>query len=207
MLASISTDKIIETIPHPTFTPIIGQPTYESIAELHLKLNSNAASAHSNRSNGQLVLLFLTIKPEVHSTLSNVPFAPPSNPGPNATIQTGSTGLQISDIKRRHTEHYAEWIRYDQTEKLFKKLLLAAADETYVRSLRNKYVGYANVNILTTLNHLYNSCAKITPRDLKENDSSFHAPYNPNETMEILIDQIEKAIDYDAVGNSPYTAK
>jgi len=86
MSTSLSADKIIETFPHPTITPIIGQPTYESIAELHLKLNANAASVHSNRGNGALGLLFLTIKPEVYSTLSNVPFLPPTNPGSNPSI-------------------------------------------------------------------------------------------------------------------------
>ena len=53
-------------------------------------------------------------------------------------------------------------MRYDQTEKALKKLLLAAADETYVRSLRHKYVGFANVTTLTALNHLCDSYAKIT---------------------------------------------
>ena len=188
MSTSLSADKIIETFPHPTITPIIGQPTYESIAELHLKLNANAASVHSNHGNGALGLLFLTIKPEVYSTLSNVPFLPPTNPGSNPSIPTGSTGPQISDIRRRHAEQYNEWMRYDQTEKSLKKLLLAAVDETYVRSLRHKYVGYANVKTLTILNHLYDAYAKITAQDLKENDKRLNTPYDPNDTMETLID-------------------
>ena len=38
-------DKIVEGFPFPTINPIIGEPNYEKIAEVHLKLNSNAASA------------------------------------------------------------------------------------------------------------------------------------------------------------------
>ena len=45
-------EKIIESFPHPTILPIVGQSTYESIAEVHLKLNTNAASVYSHRGNG-----------------------------------------------------------------------------------------------------------------------------------------------------------
>ena len=58
-------DKVVELFPHPTVQPIVGQPSYETIAELELKLNTNAASVHSNRGDGKLGLLFLTVKPAV----------------------------------------------------------------------------------------------------------------------------------------------
>ena len=51
-MTATTAEKIIETFPHPTIIPIIGQPNYESIAEVHLKLNTNAASIHSHRGNG-----------------------------------------------------------------------------------------------------------------------------------------------------------
>ena len=88
---------------------------------------------------------------------------------------------------------------------MFKKLLLAAVDESYDRSLRDKYVRYANVTTLTILNHLYNSYARITAQDLKENNQRFNSPYDSNETIETLIDQIENAINYVTAGNFPYT--
>jgi len=76
-----SAEKILENFPHPTISPIIGKPTYETLAAVHLKLNTNAASVHSNRGNGQLGYLALTVKEEVYNTLSPIPFEPPINPG------------------------------------------------------------------------------------------------------------------------------
>jgi hypothetical protein len=35
----LSSGNILEGFPHPTITPVIGIPTYESIAEINLKLN------------------------------------------------------------------------------------------------------------------------------------------------------------------------
>ena len=76
-----SAEKILEKFPHPTISPIIGKPTHETLAESHLKLNTNAASVHSNRGNGQLGYLALTVKEEACNTLSPIPFKPPINHG------------------------------------------------------------------------------------------------------------------------------
>ena len=58
-------EKIVNAFPHPTVSPIVGQPSYKTIAELQLKLNTNAASIYSHCRNGRLGLLFLTVKPAV----------------------------------------------------------------------------------------------------------------------------------------------
>ena len=58
MSSTSSTKRIIENFLHPTILPIVGQPTFEIILPVHLKLNTNAALMYSNRSNGQLGLIF-----------------------------------------------------------------------------------------------------------------------------------------------------
>ena len=99
-----SAEKIVENFPHPTIQPIIGQPTHESLAELHLKLNANAVSVHSNQGDRQFGHIFLTLKPAVYGTLSATPFVPPANPGQNPAVPPGSTAAQISEIRRTHKE-------------------------------------------------------------------------------------------------------
>ena len=79
-------EKIVESFPHPTVTPIVGQPSYETIKELQLKLNTNTASIYSHRGNVQLGLLFLAVKPKVYNTQSTVTFNPPKNPGQNPNL-------------------------------------------------------------------------------------------------------------------------
>jgi hypothetical protein len=68
---TISIDKIVDGFPHhPNIAPIVGIPTYESIAELNLQLKANAASVQSNLGDGQLLgLLALTVSPAVFNTL------------------------------------------------------------------------------------------------------------------------------------------
>ena len=58
-------EKIVDGFPFPTIKAITGTPDYESIEDMHLKLNSNAASVQSNIGCGMLGLLFLTVLPAV----------------------------------------------------------------------------------------------------------------------------------------------
>ena len=135
-------EKIVDGFPFPKIDPIIGTPDYESIADIHLKLNLNAASVQSNLECGTLGLLFLTVSPAFHATLSTTEFVPPVNPGSEPIIPTGSTGAAISDLRYHHTESTKIFTEYENTDKDLRQLLLASTDELYVRSLRHKYIGY-----------------------------------------------------------------
>ena len=81
-------DEIVDWFPNPIINPIVGIPTYKSISEIHIKLNSNAASIYSELDNGALGLLALVITPVVHNTLEGVPFVPPSKSRPNLYYST-----------------------------------------------------------------------------------------------------------------------
>jgi hypothetical protein len=89
-----STDdtKISDNFPHKTIPPIVGQPTYESIKELHLKLNENAVKVHSNLGDGHLGYLGVTITPAIYDTLSAQPFVILPNPGTVPVFPADATG-------------------------------------------------------------------------------------------------------------------
>jgi hypothetical protein len=139
-----SSGDILEGFPHPTITPVIGIPTYESIAEINLKLNANAASVHSNLGDGAHRLLALTIDPAVYNTISPDPFVPPANPSTNPVLPNNYTTRQYAASLRIWKEDLS-------TGKTLKQQLLAAIDGIYYRSLRNRITGYANVTTLTIL--------------------------------------------------------
>ena len=127
-----SIEKIVDGFPFPTIDPIIGTPDYESIADIHLKPNLNAASVQSNLGCGRLGLLFLTVLPSVYTNLSTTAFVPPVNPGPTPSIHTGATDAVISDLWYRHTESTKIFTEYENTDMALRQLLLASTDELYV---------------------------------------------------------------------------
>ena len=117
--------KIVDGFTFPTINPIIGTPDYESIADIHLKLNSNAASVQSNLGCGTIGLLFLTVLTAVYATLSTTTFVLPVNPGPEPSIPTGSTGSVIADLRYHHTKATKIFTEYKNTDKALRQLLLA----------------------------------------------------------------------------------
>ena len=117
MPSSIKT--IVGGFPFPTIDLIIITPKYEIIADIHIKINPNAASVQSNIGCGTLGLLFLTVSPAVYATLSTIVFVPPINPEPKPNIPTGSTCASIADLRYHHAEAIKIFTEYKNTNKSF----------------------------------------------------------------------------------------
>ena len=81
--------------PHPTVDPIVGLPSYETIKDLHVQLNVNAASIFSNLGDGQHGLLRLTVSDAQYNYVSTVPFVQTMNPGPTVSSVLYATAAQI----------------------------------------------------------------------------------------------------------------
>ena len=101
---SSSIETIVDGFPFPTINPIIRKPNYESIADIHLKLNTNSASVHSSLGCGTLSLLFFTVLRTVYATLSTISIVLPVSPRPKPRIPTGASSAIIADLLYHHTE-------------------------------------------------------------------------------------------------------
>ena len=97
-------------MPHSSRPPIIVQPTYSSIHEIHQFLSSNAAYIQSNLGCGTLGLIYLTLSPSVYATLLATLLVPPPNPGATTTIPSTATASQTSSIRQA----------YDEAQEIFK---------------------------------------------------------------------------------------
>ena len=148
-------DKIVDGFPFPTIPPIVGTPTYNTIAEVNLKLNSNSVSVQSNLGCGTLGLLQLTLSPTVYNTLSATHFIVPVNPGSVPIIPSNSTGAQITEIRYAFDTAAALFNEYDCTDKALRKNLLSAVYEMFIRSLWHNCVRYGLTTTRTILEHLY----------------------------------------------------
>ena len=94
--------RIVDGFLFPTISPIVGASNYETISEVHLKLNSNAAYVQSNLGCGTLVLLQITVSPCVYATLSATDFIAPVNPGAKPTIPSIVLVPQITNLRYAH---------------------------------------------------------------------------------------------------------
>ena len=136
---TISFDKIVDgfpcLIPHPNIAPIVGIPMYESIAELNLQLNANAASVQSNLGDWQLGLLALTVSPAVFNTLSAVvALVHPVNPGTNPVIPPGATTHVTSHLTRVFATQKAIFKEFQATDNALKQQVIGCANSMYLRT-------------------------------------------------------------------------
>ena len=200
-----SIDKILEAMPHYSIPPIIGQPTYSSIHEIHQYLSSNAASIQSNLGCGTLGLIYLTLSPTVYANLSATLFIPSPNPGATAKIISTATAAQTSSIRRAHNEPQKSFKEYDNTDKEIKKLLISAVENIFLRAIRACYMGYANITTRQMLMHLYMTYTNITPAKLNKNNARLKTAYDVNQPIEQLFEKIEDAVEYADADHNSYT--
>ena len=90
-------------------------------------------------------------------------------------------------------------------ESALKTQLVQAVDEIYIKSLKNKYTGYANHTTKEILDHLYKSYANITAATLQENDLKMRGALDPTQPIEALFARVEECQELAAAGNTPYT--
>ena len=95
-----SIEKIIDGMPTPALTKIIGIPNYESVKQINDELTANAYSIQTNLGCGTVGYARLTLLPATYATISIVPWIPPPNPGTQAVIPDNSTAIQIATFNR-----------------------------------------------------------------------------------------------------------
>jgi hypothetical protein len=173
---------------------------------LNLQLNANAASVQSNLGDGLVGLLYLTITPAEYNALSATEFIPPENPGATPTIPYAATVSQLATLLREHKAATNLFKEYIATDKALKQQVIAAVDTMYLKTLRNRITGFATATTLELLTHLYTAYDRLTPADLQGNDTRLGQPYDPNQPIEALFDQIEEAISLAAAAQAPYNA-
>ena len=139
-MKSLDIDNIAAGFHHPTFDPIIGLPTYETIKELHVQLNANAASIFTNLVDGRHGFLRLTVSDAQYNSVSAVPFVASVNPGETVNYPLNITSARIKQADDAHDKTYRLFKEYTLAGRTLKQLLLGSIEEKYYRVLRNNII-------------------------------------------------------------------
>ena len=160
--------KVLTNFPHPVLSAIEGEPTYETLAALHIELNDNADSIHSNGGGGVHGLLALTVSDTVYETHTGHVFLKPSNLGASVTIPPNSTGPVNAALTRAYNKEARVWQEYTSRDNALKQKLLAAVNGIYVRAKHNILTGFATVTTRHLLDHLYTMYGRVTAQVLEK---------------------------------------
>jgi hypothetical protein len=131
-------------------------------------------------------------------------FPVPNNPGPSAAVVAGMTAAVIAETTRLHREATQVYRTYHNVDQAIKKLIIESFDDAYLNALSDEILGYANCTSLQLLTQLLTCYAMIAPTELTQNYERLNAPYDPNQPIETLFQQIQDARAFAIAGGQPY---
>jgi hypothetical protein len=105
----------------------------------------------------------------------------------------GMTAAVITESTHLHREATQVYRTCHNVDQAIKKLLIEAIDDPYLNVLSDKIVGYTNCTSLQLLPHLLTYYAMISPTELTQNYERLNTPYDPNQPIETLFQQIQDA--------------
>jgi hypothetical protein len=133
-------------------------------------------------------------------------FPVPNSPGPSAAVVAGMTAAVIAETTRLHKEATQVYRTYHNVDQAIKKLIIKSFDNAYLNALSDEIVGYANRTSLQLLTHLLTYYAMIAPTELTQNYERLNAPYDPNQPIKTLFQQIQDDRAFVVAGGQPYGA-
>jgi hypothetical protein len=177
---------------HPELTQIPGKPTAATLRTLQRQLVANAMAVHSNNGGGAHGHLSLVMTDAAYTALTGVAFVAPVHPGPAPVHAAGATQFQITETNRQFDTDVKIFHTYTQTRLKLKQQILAAVDNLYTQTLENDMFGYAQVEPLDLLDHLWDIYGAVTPDDIEKNRSRLTEPWNPDDGLEDLWQRISE---------------
>jgi hypothetical protein len=186
-------DELIAGCPHSSLPKVTGEPTFEDLKVIRRLLNTNDMSVSSYVGGGRHRHLGIIMTNEEYITIAVDVFPVPDNPGASAEVVAGMTAAVIAEPTRLHREATQVYHTYHSVDQAIKKLIIEAFDDAYLNALSDEIVGYPNCTSLQLLTHLLTYYAMIAPTELTLNYKRLNTPYDPNQPIETLFQQIQDA--------------
>jgi hypothetical protein len=197
-------DKLIAVFPHSSLPNVIGEPPFEDLKVIQRLLNTNSMRVSSYVGGGPHGHLGIIMTNEEYFAVAADIFLVPNNPGASSEVVVGMTAAVNVELTLLHREATQVYHTYHNVDEAFKKIILEAFDDTYLNALSNEVVGYANCTSLDLLTHLSTFYAMIAPTELMQNYERLNTPYDPNQPIETLLQQIQDVRAFAVAGIQTY---
>jgi hypothetical protein len=159
------------------------------------------SSYEGGRRHGRLCLIMTNAE---YFTVATDVFLPPENPGPAATIVVGMTGVHIAEMGQLQTAATLLYSTYHHVDQAFKKMIIDAFEDQYLNALSDEIVGYTNCMSLQIITHILTYYAMIAPTELIQNYERLNTPYDSNQPIDNLFQQIQDAWVFPVASGQPY---
>jgi methylthioribose-1-phosphate isomerase len=204
-ITALSPDHMIASLPIQRLTKSVGRPNYFTLKPLRQEIKENAASIASLSGGGLNGHLGLVASAASYANESATPYVRAVKPGVQPVYPNANpTQFQITEAVRELKEAQREWYEIESLEKALKKQVTAAIEEPYLQAARVG-TGLNNVPIYTILEHLFTNYGRLTKKELTDNDAKFRKEWNPDESFELIITQVDDCAEMADTAGNPYT--
>jgi hypothetical protein len=197
-------DELIAGFPHSSLLKVTGEPTFEDLKVIRRLLNTHTMRVFSYVGGGRHGHLGIIMTNEEYFSIAAHVFPVPNTPGASAEVVAGMTAAVIAEMTRLHKEATQVYRTYHNVDQVIKKMILEAFDDAYLNALSDEVVGYADCTSLDLLTHLLTFYAMIASTELTQNYERLNTPYDPNQPIETLFQQIQDARSFAVAGGQPY---
>jgi hypothetical protein len=133
-------------------------------------------------------------------------FPVPHNPGPSVVVVAGMTAAVLAETTRLYLEATQVYHTYHNVEQAVNKLIIESFDYEYINALSEDIVGFMRCASLQLLTHLLTYYAMTAPTEITQNYERLNTPYDPDQPIETLFQQIQDARAFALEGGQPYGA-
>jgi hypothetical protein len=199
-------DELIAGFQHSSLPKVTGEPTFEDLKVIRRLRNTNAISVASYEGGGHHGHLGIIMTKEEYFAIAVDVFPVPNNPGPSTAAVAVMTAAVIAEMTRLHREATQVYRTYHNVDQDINKLIVESFDAAYLNALSDEIVGYANCTSLQLLTHLLTYYAMMAPAELAQNYERLNTPYDHNQPIEMLFQQIQDVRAFAVAGGHPYGA-
>lgn len=199
------TNNVLSEFPHKLMEWVIGPPTYETIYELHQKINANAASILSTLGRDASGHLGLTLSDAWYFQETGIHYTLPVHPGATPVIAAGTNALSKRNERATHIVELRTFNQHVSVSNALTQNIVKAIDEIYLGGVKNSLTGYLSVTSFQMIQHLYRTKGKITSKQLESNTQWMNENWNPNKTpMDSHTNKIKICAELVDAAEEPY---
>ena len=204
MPTAITKADILASWPKPA-PKSIGEPNFASLKELRNYLKAATHEIPTTLGGGQNGHLFLILSDAAYLAHAGQPFVAPVQPAIVPTIPAGATGPQIAEIRAQHEQATATYNTYVNVIAAARQVITESVDAMYLRAIRNPSTFYGHLSPRQLLTFLSQRYGQLYPHEIEAVNNNMKKQWNPNDPFEVVIEQIDDAIDTMDSIQQPYT--
>ena len=191
----------------------VGRPSYEAVDETRREIAREYAKAKTTHTDfplgKKLGFAAAILKPTDYVTLHNKLETDPtshlavgwvfSNPTRLARYDASITGAMLDATRRnredKREEMLEQWDIFDAYETKYKELIEEAYDATYIKALKDEFLGFSHHSVQELLDELETHCLALTTKEKQSKLKQAIPSWDQDEDTDVFFNSLEDCED------------